>query len=136
VLLTIDLDKFGQINKDPRLGFAVGNEALAEIGRRLRKQMRTTDFASRLGGDEFAAFFPGAFDDTIAMNLARRIERAIRQPIVTSAGLIDLGASIGVVILQAGRAVPDVDTLMHSTDHAMQDQKRAGGGIRLVDLDT
>ena len=35
VLVAIDLDRFGPINKDPLLGQAIGDEVLAEIGRRL-----------------------------------------------------------------------------------------------------
>ena len=37
VLVAIDLDNFGPINKDPLLGQAIGDEVLAEIGRRLRE---------------------------------------------------------------------------------------------------
>ena len=41
LLLIIDLDGFGQLNKD--FGMHVGDEVLAEIGERLRALVRTTD---------------------------------------------------------------------------------------------
>lgn len=130
-LLMIDLDGFGQINKDPKRGFAIGNEALAEIGRRLRGQMRLTDLAARLGGDEFAMFFPGNFDAATAIRLAERVLAAIRRPMLTSVGVLELGASIGVVMVSTQSGVPDVDKLMHSADSTMQVQKKRGGGVAL-----
>ncbi len=131
LLLAIDLDKFGPINKDPKLGFAVGNEVLCEIGRRLREQIRATDLAARPGGDEFGAFFAGAFDDEGARRLARRVEASIRRPILTSAGVVEVGASIGVVIVTTASAVADTRTLMRQADATMQVVKKAGGGVRL-----
>jgi len=131
LLLVIDLDKFGAINKDPLLGFAIGNEALSEVGRRIREQIRATDLAARLGGDEFGVFFAGAFDDEGARRLARRVETSIRRPILTSAGVVQVGASIGVVLVAASSAVADTRTLMHQADAAMQVIKKAGGGVRL-----
>ncbi len=131
LLLAIDLDKFGPINKDPKLGFAVGNEVLSEIGRRLREQIRATDLAARPGGDEFGAFFAGSFDDEGARRLAGRVEASIRRPILTSAGVVEVGASIGVVIVTTASAVADTRTLMKQADATMQIVKKAGGGVRL-----
>lgn len=131
VLVAIDLDKFGPINKDPKLGFAVGNEALAEIGRRLREQVRATDIAARPGGDEFGAFFAGSFDRETATRLAERVETSIRRPILTSAGVVEVGASIGVVIVAPGGHLASTDTLLRQADLAMQAVKRDGGGVRL-----
>lgn len=131
VLLAIDLDKFGPINKDPRLGFAIGNEVLCEVGRRLREQIRATDLAARPGGDEFGAFFAGTFDADGAVRLARRVEASIRRPILTSAGVVEVGASIGVVMVTIANAVVSTRTLMGMADATMQIVKKDGGGVRL-----
>jgi diguanylate cyclase (GGDEF)-like protein len=134
VLMMIDLDRFGQINKNPKLGFDIGNEVLAEIGKRIRAEMRRQgDIAARLGGDEFAAFVQGTFDAAAAVRIAQRIERAIRRPVLTSAGVIEVGASIGVVIVPRWGEAPDVAALMKSGDSTMQRQKADGGGVALVE---
>src|SRR5262249_36258752 len=51
-VLFMDLDDFKTINDT--LGHAVGDEVLAEVGRRVQRAVRPTDTAARLGGDEFA----------------------------------------------------------------------------------
>ena len=73
VLVAIDLDNFGPINKNPLLGQAIGDEVLAEIGRRLRGQARTGDAVARPGGDQFGGFFAGTFDRESAIRLGDRL---------------------------------------------------------------
>ena len=131
VLVAIDLDGFGQINKDESKGYAVGNEVLAEIGRRLRSNARTGDAVARPGGDEFAGFFAGAFDEESAVRLGERLLAGIRRPVVTSAGIMEVGASIGLVIVTPGPGLPDNASLMDRADVTMQAVKKAGGGVRL-----
>jgi diguanylate cyclase (GGDEF)-like protein len=133
-LVAIDLDKFGPINKDPHLGFAVGNEVLAEIGRRLRSQARTGDAVARPGGDEFGGFFAGSFDRVSATRLGERLLAEIKRPVVTSAGIVEVGGSIGIVIIEPQPGLPDNRALMALADATMQAVKRAGGGVRVYDL--
>ena len=135
VLVAIDLDNFGPINKDPALGQAIGDEVLAEIGRRLRAQARTGDAVARPGGDEFGGFFAGTFDPESAVRLGERLLKEIRRPVVTSAAVVEVGASIGLVIVVAGPDLPDNASLMRQADRTMQRVKRAGGGVRLYDPD-
>ena len=85
VLLMLDLDHFGEINKDD--GKHVGDEVLAEVGERLRAIVRTTDLVGRLGGDELAMFYRGEVDESAARRLASRVEQAICAPIMTTAGV-------------------------------------------------
>jgi diguanylate cyclase (GGDEF)-like protein len=133
LFVSIDLDKFGPINKDPKRGFAVGNEVLAEIGRRLRAQTRAGDAVARPGGDEFYAYFAGTFDAESAVRIGERLLAAIKRPVVTTAGLVEVGASISLVIVRPGRDLPDGATLKHQADLAMQAQKADGGGVRLYE---
>jgi diguanylate cyclase (GGDEF)-like protein len=132
VLVSIDLDGFGQINKDH--DSLVGNEVLAEIGVRLRSQTRTGDAVARPGGDEFGGFFAGTFDKESALRLGERLLAQIRRPVVTSVGVLGVGASIGLVIVPPGPG-PSIEVLMKQADTTMQAVKRAGGGVRLYEPD-
>ena len=136
VLVAIDLDNFGPINKDPLLGPAIGDEVLAEIGRRLRGQARTGDAVARPGGDEFGGFFAGTFERESAIRLGERLLKEIKRPVVTSAGIVEVGASIGLVIVVPGPDLPDNASLMRLADKTMQAVKRDGGGVRLSDPDS
>ena len=133
VLVAIDLNNFGPINKDPRYGQAIGDEVLAEIGRRLRSQARTGDAVARPGGDEFGGFFAGAFDPESAIRLGERLLAEIKRPVVTSAGILEVGASIGLVIVVPAPDLPDNASLMRIADLTMQAVKRDGGGVRLFE---
>jgi diguanylate cyclase (GGDEF)-like protein len=133
VLVAIDLDNFGPINKNPLLGQAIGDEVLAEIGRRLRSQARTGDAVARPGGDEFGGFFAGTFDRQSAVRLGERLLTEIRRPVVTSAGIVEVGASIGLVMVVPGPDLPDNASLMKLADVTMQAIKRDGGGVRLCE---
>ena len=135
VLVAIDLDNFGPINKDPLLGQAIGDEVLAEIGRRLRGQARTGDAVARPGGDEFGGFFAGTFDRESAIRLGERLLKEIKRPVVTSAAVVEVGASIGLVIVVPGPDLPDNASLMRLADKTMQEVKRDGGGVRLYEPD-
>ena len=123
VLLMIDLDGFGQINKD--VGKHVGDEVLAEIGDRLRAIGRTTDLVGRLGGDELAMFYRGEVDEAAARRIAQRVEQAIRAPMTTTAGVLRVGVSIGGLIVRPSPDIPSSATLMAWADREMQAQKRA-----------
>ena len=54
---------------------------------------------------------------------------------MTSAAVVEVGASIGLVIVVPGPDLPDNASLMRQADKTMQRVKRAGGGVRLYDPD-
>ena len=123
LLLMIDLDGFGQLNKD--FGMHVGDEVLAEIGERLRALVRTTDVVARLGGDELAMLYRGAIDAAAALRLAAAVEAAIRRPVATSVGAVRVGVSIGALPIRPAGSIPSAATLMDWADGTMQEQKKA-----------
>ncbi len=55
-LILVDLDRFGQVNKD--YDHTVGDELIARAGSVIRMSLRTEDVGARLGGDEFALILP------------------------------------------------------------------------------
>ncbi|WP_372495151.1 putative bifunctional diguanylate cyclase/phosphodiesterase, partial [Micromonospora phytophila] len=119
VLLGLDLDGFKNVN-DMR-GHDVGDAVLAEVGRRLRANLRPGDVAARLGGDEFAVLMHGrpAEADRVAERLLGVLGRAYDQP----DGPVFLSVSIGV----AGWAgEPDVELLLRHADLALRYAKQRG----------
>ncbi|MEV4661607.1 bifunctional diguanylate cyclase/phosphodiesterase [Micromonospora echinofusca] len=119
VLLGLDLDGFKHVN-DMR-GHDVGDAVLAEVGERLRANLRPGDVAARLGGDEFAVLMHGqpAEADRVAERLLGVLGRAYDQP----EGPVFLSVSIGV----AGWAgEPDVELLLRHADLALRYAKQRG----------
>ena len=107
-LMGIDLDGFSTINNT--YGHAVGDEVLAEVGRRLKAMgRRLDDVAGRLGGDEFALWLPGLLDVSVALRRADELVAEIRKPIATSAGTVTVGASVGFVVVQAWGGMPSAE---------------------------
>ncbi|MGS2614802.1 putative bifunctional diguanylate cyclase/phosphodiesterase [Micromonospora sp. LZ34] len=119
VLLGLDLDGFKNVN-DMR-GHDVGDAVLAEVGRRLRGNLRPGDVAARLGGDEFAVLLHGlpADADRVAERLLGVLGRAYDQP----EGPVFLSVSIG---LAGWAGNPDVELLQRHADLALRYAKQRG----------
>ena len=130
-LLAIDLDGFKAVNDT--YGHAAGDDVIREIGARLRDSVRLTDAAVRRGGDEFGVLLAGVSDSVAAETLARRIWADLCEPIETEQGLVRVGASIGVVMIEPSTRLPSVERLHALADHEMYaiKQARAGGGVRV-----
>ena len=131
-LMSIDLDGFHLVNN--RFGHAVGDEVLAEVGRRLLAMARRPDdVAGRLGGDELALWLPGLVTVEVAMRRAEEVVAELSRPIATTAGSVGVGASIGVVVIEGWSGSPSGDTLKGHADGAMFHAKQSGGGAHLYD---
>lgn len=120
-LIFMDLDRFKPVND--ALGHAAGDAVLVEVGRTLRKTIRTADVAARIGGDEFAILLRGCDLDN-----ARRVGRVIASsicaiPIQLAGQAHVLNASMGIVSLSPGM---DVDTALVRADAACYAAKKAG----------
>ncbi|MEU7653614.1 putative bifunctional diguanylate cyclase/phosphodiesterase [Micromonospora taraxaci] len=119
VLLGLDLDGFKNVN-DMR-GHDVGDAVLAEVGRRLRGNLRPGDVAARLGGDEFAVLMQGRSAE--ADRVAERLLGVLNRPYDQPEGPVFLSVSIGV----AGWAgEPDVELLLRHADLALRYAKQRG----------
>jgi diguanylate cyclase (GGDEF)-like protein len=68
-IVLIDLDYFKEIND--QCGHAVGDLALKEFSRSLRKAIRACDTPVRLGGDEFLLVLPDCPRDKVSVILQR-----------------------------------------------------------------
>ena len=130
-LLAIDLDGFKAINDT--YGHKTGDEVIREVGIRLRDSIRLTDAAVRRGGDEFGVLLAGISDSVAAEALAQKIWLRLCEPIETERGIVSVGASIGVIIIEPSSRVPPIDRLHGMADHEMYliKQARTGGGVRV-----
>jgi diguanylate cyclase (GGDEF)-like protein/PAS domain S-box-containing protein len=124
-LIFVDLDQFKLVNDSH--GHDAGDLVLVECARRLQDLLhRNTDLAARLGGDEFTIVLDGVgAEEPAAHDLARRIVRAMNQPIEIGAGLrVRVGASVGLASFPLNAA--DSDELVRAADRAMYEVKRLG----------
>lgn len=133
-ILVLDLDEFKQVNET--LGHTQGDQLLREVALRLEGIVGTTGTVARLGSDEFAVLLPAVTDEGGVLHVARRILRALEQPVVLAGMEIEIGASAGLALAPAHST--DAATLLKRADLAMSDAKTSTTRLRLYDpeLDT
>lgn len=120
-VLFIDLDRFKQINDS--LGHAFGDRVLVTVAERLKECVRQIDTAARLGGDEFMVLLANV-DAAGAEIAARRILRAISEPIPVDDMRFQLTVSIGIAMYPEDGT--DAEELTRNADSAMYAVKERG----------
>jgi diguanylate cyclase (GGDEF)-like protein/PAS domain S-box-containing protein len=120
-ILLVELD--GLVEARSTSGRETVSLVIAEVGRRLRATVRGGDVVARMGGGAFAVLSAGTAEEVD--RLAARCLSVIERPVVTSAGVVDLTAGIGVVSLETG---PDVEELVARADLAVRAAHAAGPG--------
>jgi len=120
-LLLLDLDGFKEIN-DTR-GHDVGDLLLQTIAQRLEQSRRQEDIAGRLGGDEFIVLAQQLDSDRElaadkAFLIARKLQDALRQPIICEDMELHIGCSIGIRLMEPQRistaqAIREADIAMY-----------------------
>ncbi|MCM2258003.1 MAG: EAL domain-containing protein [Vicinamibacteria bacterium] len=118
----VDLDHFKVINDS--LGHSVGDLLLQEIGARLRRALREEDTVARLGGDEFTLIVPGVSEAAALSALARKIQRAVKEPVQAAGRELTVSASIGLGLYPADGTTPEA--LLQNADVAMYRAKELG----------
>jgi diguanylate cyclase (GGDEF)-like protein/PAS domain S-box-containing protein len=127
-LAFIDLNGFKIIHDT--MGHAVGDEVLKVVSQRLREKCRSTDFVARIGGDEFVALLetdPIGVDEHI--ELLKRIMERVFEPVGLDGRMINIGAAIGVALLDPSRDTPA--TLLKKADERMYFAKASGDRLRM-----
>ena len=122
VLLYIDLDQFKSVNDS--CGHAAGDELLHNLTPLITAKIRGTDALARLGGDEFAALLP-----MCPLDQGLRIANAIRESVrdfrfVWEGRTFAVGASIGLVPLDA--ASGDIAAVLTSAETCCAEAKHKG----------
>ncbi|SIO55440.1 diguanylate cyclase/phosphodiesterase [Paraburkholderia phenazinium] len=128
-VMMLDMDRFKYVNDT--LGHHIGDLLLHEVAKRLiRCVPGDTDTVARLGGDEFAILLPGGELGT-AQRIAQAMLKALEEPIVIEAHVVDVAASIGIVIFPDDGG--DVHSLLRRADVAMYRAKRTNAGMSVYD---
>ena len=122
-VLLIDIDDFKTVNDS--LGHPAGDELLVRISERLCASVRTGDTVARLGGDEFAVLVEDGGD---GFDVAGRLLTSLDLPVSLSGRELQVRASIGVALLDAGDPAANGTEMLKRADVAMYAAKRAGKG--------
>ena len=128
-VLLFDMDRFKAINDT--LGHPVGDQALREVGSRVRKALRDSDVVARLGGDEFAILLATGSSEHAMRLVAGKILKALEDPLVIESQSMDIAASIGIARFPEHGA--DANALMRAADVAMYSAKRGKIGFAVYD---
>jgi diguanylate cyclase (GGDEF)-like protein/PAS domain S-box-containing protein len=115
-VLFLDLDGFGFINDG--LGHDLGDYVISEVGRRLAKTVRPDDTVSRFSGDIFAILLDPVDAMTGTIQACQRILQAIEEPMALGESIVNISASVGIVLDQgnyrsAEEMIRDADTALH-----------------------
>lgn len=122
VLMILDIDNFKEVNDT--LGLAVGDQALCEIARRIKKHSLEYGLLARLGGDNFALLSRGGHSRQDAEAMARSILVAFAKPLRVGTLEVRVTPSIGIAVY------PDdtrqLEILCQFADAAMRHAKNKG----------
>jgi len=119
-VLFVDLDDFKDVNDV--FGHGAGDQLLREVAARLRRATRPGDLCGRIGGDEFAILLRDT-GSAAAAEIAQRIVQAVATPAHLDAGVVHVGASVGVA---TATSATDLEQLIHCADVAMYAAKAQG----------
>ncbi|MDE2436616.1 MAG: EAL domain-containing protein [Sphingomonadales bacterium] len=120
-VLAIDLDRFKDVNDS--LGHPAGDAVIQGVANRLRTLCGTNALIARLGGDEFVVLQRDVGRAAVAA-LAESIVSAVRRPIESEYGRLEVGCSIGVAIIE--HAGVDPSEALRWADLALYRSKEGG----------
>jgi diguanylate cyclase (GGDEF)-like protein len=119
-----DVDRFKLINDS--FGHSVGDQLLADLGRRLTTCIRQGDTIARLGGDEFGMLLETVPGPHNAVLVAERIKQKLDQPFFLRGQEVLVTVSLGIAVAPQDNAEPE--TLLRNADTAMYRAKNSGRG--------
>ncbi len=118
----LDLDRFKSIND--ALGHTVGDMLLRDVAGRLKTCIREEDTVSRFAGDEFTLLLLGITQAEHAVDIACKILRAFKQPLIIGGHELYITTSIGIALYPNDGE--DAETLLKNADTAMYHAKEQG----------
>ncbi len=119
-VLFLDLDRFKVVNDS--LGHSAGDQLLKLVAKQLQSCIRKGDVVARLSGDEFAILVEDIKNANDAVEVAERIHRELKAPIVLSDSELFVTVSIGIAIYSDNYSDPS--QILRDADIAMYRAKR------------
>ncbi len=113
-VLLLGLDQFKKLNEV--YGHVGCDEALVQVGSRIRDRAAPGDIFARIGDDEFALCLAGGDPET-ARRIACSLVEVVRKPVQIGIEQHSIGASVGIA--QAGRGHMTVDELLRCAHVAL-----------------
>jgi diguanylate cyclase (GGDEF)-like protein len=121
-VVMFDIDHFKKVNDT--YGHQAGDEAIRQVSRVLRENLRKTDIAGRYGGEEFGVIL-GNTDAEAAVIFCERVRKQVQDVVVHHEGKqITFTVSLG--ISQATSATEDYKTWLEQADQALYAAKEGG----------
>jgi diguanylate cyclase (GGDEF)-like protein len=120
----IDLDGFKPVND--LYGHGVGDKLLSLVAQRLDLLTSETTHVARLGGDEFAVIMTADLNAEQVYASCRHLCKQLRAEFVLSAGPIQVGATLGVVMYPTTQG--SAAQLFEYADYALYQGKRQNPG--------
>ena len=122
-VLCVDLDRFKEINDT--LGHHAGDLVIEATANRLRTACAGAALIARLGGDEFVVLCSSGCCESAEM-LGHRVLEALSRPIQSEYGRLEIGCSIGAVIIDRPGVEPT--EALRWADLALYHSKQNGRG--------
>lgn len=122
-LIFIDLDGFKFINDT--YGHDVGDKLLTEVGKRLKKIMRKTDFVARPGGDEFTVIVTNLRQINGLDVVGENILKGLAEPYELDGIIVNVTPSLGSTVYPFSDQ-DDSLQLIKQADTAMYQAKKSG----------
>lgn len=124
-VLFLDLDHFKQVNDTH--GHLIGSKLLADLGWRIKAQLRLIDYAFRYGGDEFVVLLPQTGKEQ-AVVVAKRLRDMLRErPFDMDNGLeLNIQCSMGLATYpqdakSAHEIIRQADEMMYLVKNTSRD---------------
>ncbi len=94
--LIVSVEGISAINE--AYGFAVADEAIASVARRIRTRMRAGDTLGRYSGNKFGIVLANCDTEEMPIAADRFIDAVTEDPIVTSVGPVNVRVSVGGIL--------------------------------------
>ncbi len=128
-VLVADMDAFELVSA--ALGATIADQVLEAVADRLARVQRIGDTAGRGNGDRFVLVFRHVPTEAAASLLARRVQVALRRPVLVAGHELHLSCSVGVAMHHPGETAEEV--LRHADIARAHAVRQGRSGLTVYD---